>query len=420
VERADAIARFGRELNLGVCQVGTNLNLQVIRGFARLDQLAIISAPDIYDQVTNPTGTQRLLNKEHAEACMVYASEADAAPAEEKPHFFPEILLNVRTMNVVGLTNPEDPEESYEFTSFSEDVPTFVGVTINLDAMEFPKRNVGPDISRVDGNHRLWGVDQELDAGKLQGDAEQEEEKYPRVSFCLLLGLDPEQEARLFRDINGEHQGMSVVHLAQIEARITSPEKLRAETPELWIANELDAPGRAFANMVFRGGSRTGLKKIGEARPVKLSALKQAIAVLLDRWDQSRTAMRKEPDLVLEIVDNYWKAVSTVFSDAWHDHRNYILLQTIGLQAFAKFGGKLIDEGIARNEVDRRDFERVLKPIADNISLRRDEFKGVAGAGGVKVVVDLLNAAIDPDAAQLAKVKAKLLPEPSIDERLRM
>ena len=105
--------QFGDQLDFGACYVGKNLNLQVLRGYGRLDALSCISAPDVFDQIDNDTGTQRSLNEAHARECKDYAIGADAMPPEESPRFFPELLFNARDTNVIELYNVEDPSELY-------------------------------------------------------------------------------------------------------------------------------------------------------------------------------------------------------------------------------------------------------------------------------------------------------------------
>lgn len=69
----DPIERFGAEVEVEHCILGGNLNLSVIRGFASLDLLAAVSRSDVYDQVLNPLGTQRMLEKAHATQAVKYA-----------------------------------------------------------------------------------------------------------------------------------------------------------------------------------------------------------------------------------------------------------------------------------------------------------------------------------------------------------
>lgn len=424
MNRAFVRGRYGDQIDLGACFVGKNLNLQVLRGFARLDQLATISAPDIFDQEENPTGTQRALSEEHARACRDYSLGADAAPPEDSPRFFPEILLNARDSHIVDLYNIEDPDEAYDFDSFTEDadVPTLVGVRVNIAEIEFPKESRSPQISRVDGNHRLWGIDEMLDKSADGGTEQNGDDAFafPHVSFSLLMGLSPNQEASLFRDINGEHKGMDVTHLDQIRVRITSPEELKTNprTRPLWIADQLAGPGRAFDGMVFRGGEREGLKRAGEQRPVKLNSLKTTIAQQLAAAPKVSAHFGDLPDTLLELLDNYWKAVRETFPEEWNNRKDFILLQAIGLGALAKFGGAIVDAAFEKEESSQADFQRYLAPVKKGVSLRRDAHPGIAGAGGARYIAELLLKASEPDAVRAEKIKQQLHKNPSIDERL--
>jgi hypothetical protein len=77
--------RYGELVDLGACVVGKNLNLMTVRGFARLDVLAAISAPDVYDQIDNQYGTQRDLKSKHALECFDYALDSLAVTPEDNP-----------------------------------------------------------------------------------------------------------------------------------------------------------------------------------------------------------------------------------------------------------------------------------------------------------------------------------------------
>src|SRR5690348_13142522 len=112
--------RYGDTIDFGPCVVGQNLNLLTVRGYGRLDELALVSAPDIYDMVDNPEGTQRDLKEKHAEEVLNYALEAAAVPAEESPRLFPEIMLNARDANPVEIYKLDDPSELVDVNSFSD------------------------------------------------------------------------------------------------------------------------------------------------------------------------------------------------------------------------------------------------------------------------------------------------------------
>lgn len=419
-------ARYSRTVDLGPCLVGRNLNLQTLRGFSTLDKLAVISAPDIYDQEKNPMGTQRALRKNHAEECFEYATIAAELPAEEEPRAFPEVILNVRNLGVAEFYSIDDPSEPLDFNSFSAAThleARFVGVKILLGDIHFPKPEMAPDVSRVDGNHRLYGADVAIERALMdRADDEQVSLEFPTVPFSLFVGLGPLQEAALFRDINAEHQGMETAHLDSLTLRLHDSEEMKAD-PELmplWLADELSAPGRAFAGMIFRGGSSRGLKEQGLKPPLRITTLKSALNLQLKNAPLVKANIGSEPDELLNLIDNYWSAVRSVFPEAWGNRRDFILLQTIGLNGFAEFGGTVLDNAWRDEMVQTDDIVKYLQPIANNISLKRNDWQGVAGAGGGSRVAEALILASSPDAVKSERVRSKLRNkvEQSVDHKL--
>lgn len=397
--------RHSEYIDLGPCVVGQNLNLATLRGFSTLDVLAEISAPDIFDQVDNPTGTQRDLKSKHAQECFSYAMDSIALAPEESPRYFPEIILNARDASVIEIYNLDDVDELYELDSFSslESVPyTYVGLRIRVGNLEWPKKTKSPQISRVDGNHRLWEADTLLDEYELHpenvGDGTSLPE-FPLVSFSMLLGLSPIQEAMLFRDINGEHEGMETAHLDSMAYRIGNEEAMKGDPQELplWLAHKLTESGRAFEGMVFMGGAKTGIKKLtGAVPPIKINSLKSAIKVTLKAAPIATLALESKPDGLLEILDRYWKAVRKTFPDAWQNKQDYILLQSIGLVGFSKFGGIVIDEAWGDSKVQPENFESFVKSTS-NVSLVRTDYPGIAGAGGAEYIAEILLRAFGPE-----------------------
>lgn len=211
------VAHYGGVIDFGPCLAGRNLNLMVFRGFASLDALAAVSAPDVYDSYTNPSGTQRELDKKHAQSCFDYATTADNVLPQDDPRSFPEIILNARDHQVVELYHIDDHDFVLALDSFTSDAEFdghIVGVRVHTDLLEYPHPLKNPQISRVDGNHRLSGAD--VDA-LIAGD---EDVEHIPVPFSLYVGLTTEQEVKLFKDINGEHKGMDVTHLVNIEVRL--------------------------------------------------------------------------------------------------------------------------------------------------------------------------------------------------------
>jgi len=83
------------------CIVGENLNLVSIRGYARLDVLAAVSSPDVYDQIHNEHGTQRDLSSKRSRDALTYALEAVEMSPATNPRCFTEVILNVRDKSVI-------------------------------------------------------------------------------------------------------------------------------------------------------------------------------------------------------------------------------------------------------------------------------------------------------------------------------
>jgi hypothetical protein len=215
---------------------------------------------------------------------------------------------------------------------------------------------------------------------------------------------------------------MEVAHLTTLAVRTRSYEELKADLKHraLWIAYELTRPERAFEGMVFMGGSRAGLKKQGALPPIKINSLRSTIDTQLKSAETVSAMFADSPETLLGLIDLFWKAVRDAFPEAWSNKRDYILLQAIGLGAFAKFGGQAIDRAFQehRPPIKQDVFSKLLAPITQVVSLRREDYPGIAGAGGAQVIADQLIKASEPDAVKAEALKAQFTPEPSVDEKL--
>src|SRR2546426_9526310 len=112
-----------------------NLDTVCFRGSAPLAHLAMISQPDIFDQVTNPKGLQRDLSPKHASDAYEYVQRSRN---KEYPRAFPEIVLNVRDKRLLKIEETDGNQ--------------IVKLQFNISDMNSDKVYV----SRVDGNHRLY------------------------------------------------------------------------------------------------------------------------------------------------------------------------------------------------------------------------------------------------------------------------
>ncbi|MDQ2865614.1 MAG: hypothetical protein M3R51_05255, partial [Candidatus Eremiobacteraeota bacterium] len=135
MDKGTVSALYGQQMDLGVCLIAKNLNLLSLRGAARLDRLATISAPDVFDSVLNQQGTQRDTIDKHARETFDYAKDAAQLPVEYEPRAFPDILLNARDLAAVEFYLPGEDGEVVDFTSFmdeSEFSGSLLGVRVNL------------------------------------------------------------------------------------------------------------------------------------------------------------------------------------------------------------------------------------------------------------------------------------------------
>jgi DGQHR domain-containing protein len=415
---------YGASLNIEKCLLGANLNLGVIRGFARLDVLADISAADVYDQVLNPLGTQRDLLTKHAKEATEYALDAMGHDAASHPRAFPEIILNARDKNVLSVRDTAGDEIVLDSTEELYPEPQVVDIIVNSRSLDWPKPAYDPQISRLDGNHRL---DQIPAIADRESDSE-----FPVVPFAMFIGLTADQERALFRDINGNQRKMETSHLDTILYRLSKENLLLTPAGRaLWIAEELIKPGEVFSDKVFTGGAKSGTKKtLGHIPPIKISTLKSAVQTTLREAlkleansfptelitaaaiGDSESAHYKELErnafLVKELLSRYWRAVKAAFPDAWQDRTNYVLLQTIGLTAFSQLAADVLQDRWEAGSYEQSDFDIVLKQIAAKVSLDKDRFAGLAGLAGAKQVFLRLIEAKDTDQVAFHDMIVKL------------
>jgi DGQHR domain-containing protein len=410
--------RFGSYLDLGPAIVSQNLNLLSLRGSSSLAALAIASGADTYDVALNPNGTQRSLKPWHAAECYDYAIKSTAVTMIEEPHAFPEVMLNLADSSVAEFYDPKDSEQVIDFDSAmnEEDVDlNIVGVRFLIDSLELPKPIFKPQVSRIDGNHRLSGMDNHLQDffdGDLQDD------DIPVVPYSLFVNLKDIQVTRLFYIVNEKHEGMDAALTSTQEHQLADPQKMRTDPTlqPLWLTYELMKPGRSFHNKVNPGGSALGMKQQDVRPAIKSNALRGALTIML-RDDKP---IKRSPDLLLMAVDNYWKAIAAVFHEAWNNKRDFILLQSIGLNAFALLGSRLLQIAIDKRDLSIKSFEALLDPIHSQISLTRKDpsWEGVAGAGGATKVYNVLVGKLSAAQSEINELERLYFPPRTLDERL--
>ena len=395
----------GKSLVIRGCIVGENLNLVQLRGFASLDQLADMSGPDVFDQVSNPFGTQRDLLPKHAKEASNYAIESTDADAESDPRAFTEVILNVRDETVLSIVSDGT---SIDFSSLSgnEHKGKIVDIEIDLRTLTFPPAEHDPQISRLDGNHRL---------SRVPALGEREDQDFPTIPFAMFVGLGKDQERKLFADINGTQVKMNTSHLSQIKMQLDGDRLLLdAKTRPLWFAKKMAFPPGVFSDVIYQGGSKSGVRKEkGFVPPVTLAQLKSMVGETLKKLDSEfnqvvsaellEKAVLGDKEAMQQIVVSaggflklqtyFWEAVKTVYAEAWQDHkkRAFVLFQSVGIVALSRFAGDLISDLMPQERVRPNDFKHEIQELRNaGLTLDKGEYVGLAGlAGANKIYNDI-------------------------------
>ena len=380
--------------------VGQSLSVWVLRGAAELDKLAAIAFADVANDITNPLAPQRLADNTHAREALNYALAMGEDSSNAMVRFFPEVILNVRDTAVLKVFT--DSGEEVEFDSIDGIRSESKVVRLEIDLERIDRSLEKPQISTVDGNHRL------IRAFEMK--QENAELEFPTVSYAILVGLNENQETILFRDVNGQHKGMNTSHLAAISYNVEPIHILLRHTAGQanWLAHKLCEEGQPFHLMVSSYSDKSVYKSQNIAvPPITLQGLKTAVQKTISKSEQLKQTLdptNQAPANLPAVADaaavglsHYWRAVKTNFPEAWQDKKNFILLQSIGLTAFSMLGAEVIDRAVTQGKMTFDDFNLVLKHISIHVDLKKSNWEGVAGAAGGERVYKDLFAALSKD-----------------------
>lgn len=334
------------EDNLIKCPVirGRVLGVSVYRGYEQLCTLAEISKADIYDQKSNPRGTQRDLSPKHAKEAYEYVKNKELG-------FWPELFLCCRNNNALT------------YIPMSDDFPD-VGI-LEIDRTKLGNNN-DVIISRVDGNHRLhFGDGIEKGYFKIER----------LVSFCIAYDLNRDEEIQLFKDINKNQKPMNTSHLDGIEVRLTAEEELKRRNPDLFIAQKLNSDTSSpLFGKVYEGGK----KPVGVDIPLR--GLRTGIQYMLSRSTQLPRLTDAEAQY--KVIKNFFSSVKLWHPTAWANPKEYIMLRGAGLWGICFLGSQVIDRALMNNKFDA---ESILSIISSGKSWdwsNKGSFVGLSGRAG--------------------------------------
>lgn len=335
--------------------LGTCLGHKAYRGFGSLKDLTAISKADIFDQETNPLGTQRNLSLQRARKAYQYVTEKEKA-------FYPEIILNVRDSSYVKFRGAKGGG----------------GVCGMFEFVKDPQKSATIVVSRLDGNHRLWfadGHEKGFDAVDRQ------------ASVCFVLLPKIEQELELFRDINDNQMGMNTSHLQNITARLLGEKALKIQNPPAYIVQRLqrDKTSPMYHGMHEGGRVRKGATLSG----LNVANLTNAVRDMLSR--SAKLGQFADTDAQYEVIKNYWNAVKKWLPDAWKRPRDFIIFKGVGLYAISYLGVEIIDRCLLKGKYQTKDMLSYLKQVPNTDSFSSKGALPYAGrSGGRKLANDLL------------------------------
>lgn len=331
--------------------VSTVMGVRVARGYAPISTLAEISKPDIYDAELNPTGTQRDLSPKHARDAYEYLKS-------EEIGFLPEVFLALRDKSAVSLV-------------LTNETRGYGNLEMAKAAIE---KSADIKISRVDGNHRLHFAD-----GHTEG--------YPKlervVSFCLALDITPEQEIKLFRDINNNQRRMNTSHLDNIDLRLAGSKAIAQKDPPLYIAKKLrDDEDSPLKSKIYDGG-RSDVTKF-----IPLRTLKTGIEYMLSR--PTRLTSLDDVDIQAAVIKNYFAALKLWESDAWKSPKEYLMLRGAGLWGVCFLGASVIDRALGKGKYKAADMVEILRSGQEWDWSKNGDFQGYSGRSGALKISDII------------------------------
>jgi DNA sulfur modification protein DndB len=202
------------------------------------------------------------------------------------------------------------------------------------------------------------------------------------LPFMCFLGLTEREEMEVFNVINKKAMGLSTSLLDFHDSRLAMD--LAAESPELFIAIHLKNDNQSpWFNQVSLGGKATS----GMTRRASLRTLQTAVKRFLT---QTKILQKHPPEIVAQMVLDFWSAVSVLLRDAWSNPRKTLLCKGVGVYALMGIAADLVNEAGSAT-IDKLYFRNKLADfIQDTDWSNAGPMKGFGGESGVTAALDFL------------------------------
>jgi DGQHR domain-containing protein len=316
--------------------LGRSAGRKTFLGFASASLLYNLSFADVLDEDTG-RGYQRRFNPKHSLDFRKYIQQQDSSTIP--------LTFNLR------------PRIDEAWKIHATHIPF---ATLEI------ADGFGKVLAQVDCQHRL---------GYLN-DVEVE------LPFMCFVGLTEREEMEVFNVINSKAKGLSTSLLDFHDATLATD--LASERPELFIALHLNNNSESpwYRQLDLGGASTSGLM-----RRASLRTMQKAVKKFLT---QTRILRSHSPDIVAQIVLNFWAAVAMVLREAWDGPKHHLINKGVGVYALMAIAGDLYAEAGGQS-CDKRYFvTKLAEFIADVDWGSQGPLKGFGGEGGVASALGLI------------------------------
>jgi DGQHR domain-containing protein len=204
------------------------------------------------------------------------------------------------------------------------------------------------------------------------------------LPFMCFLGLTEREEMEVFNVINSKAKGLSTSLLDFHDSRLAID--LAADRPELFIAIHLKNDNQSpWFNQISLGGKATS----GLTRRASLRTLQTAVKRFLS---QTKVLQKHQPEVVAQMVLDFWAAVAFLLPDAWSNPRKTLLCKGVGVYALMGIAGDLVNE-TGNVAIDKLYFRNKLADFLQEIDWSNTgPMSGLGGEAGVKAALNLLRS----------------------------
>ncbi len=204
------------------------------------------------------------------------------------------------------------------------------------------------------------------------------------LPFMCFLGLTEREEMEVFNVINSKAKGLSTSLLDFHDSRLATD--LAAERPELFIAIHLKNDSQSpWFNQVTLGGNATS----GMTRRASLRTLQTAIKRFLT---QTKILQKHPPEVVAQMVLDFWSAVALLLRDAWSNPRKTLLCKGVGVYALMGLAGDLVNEAGSAT-IDKLYFRNKLSDFIQEIDWSNTgPMSGFGGEAGAAAALNVLRS----------------------------